>query len=121
CQPATNTSRAYVLDLLQGSAVLNLDRSADGIADKFVVAGSNELLDTPQLIFGKPMGNEPNSSCELGSCQQQVMVRIGKLQLPLLDMVNTNNQNAASYNQMIDVTRLLPRMYWLDSTVSEGE
>lgn len=120
CQPATNTSRAYVLDILQGKAVLNLDRSVDGAADKFVVAGSNELLDTPQLIFGRLTGKEPGASCQLGSCQQNIMVRIGKLKLPLLDLANTNS--TTGYTQMIDITRLLPRMYWLDSTAEdEGE
>ena len=121
CQPATNTSRAYVLDLLTGKAVLNLDRSVDGAADKFVVAGTNELLDTPQLIFGRITGQNGEASCELGSCQQNIMVRIGKLKLPLLDLANTDHQTA-SYTQMIDLTRLLPRMYWLDFTAeAEGE
>jgi hypothetical protein len=122
CQPATNTSRAYVLDILQGKAVLNLDRSVDGEADRFVVAGSNELLDTPQLIFGRLTGKEPGSNCQLGNCQQNVMVRIGKLQLPLLDLANTAHDATNGYSQMIDITRLLPRMYWLDSTAeNEGE
>ncbi|MFZ1386388.1 MAG: hypothetical protein WBP46_00285 [Thiolinea sp.] len=122
CQPATNSSRAYVLDILQGKAVLNLDRSVDGAADKFVVAGSNELLDTPQLIFGRLTGKEGSASCQLGNCQQNIMVRIGKLKLPLLDLANTDHQASTAYTQMIDITRLLPRMYWLDSTTEdEGE
>lgn len=121
CQVATNTSRAYVLDLLQGKAVLNLDRSVDGSADKFVIAGSNELLDTPQLIFGRITGQNGEANCQLGSCQQNIMVRIGKLKLPLLDLANTDHQTA-NYTQMIDLTRLLPRMYWLDFTAeAEGE
>lgn len=120
CQPATNTSRAYVLDVLQGKAVLNLDRSVDDSADKFVVAGSNELLDTPQLIFGRLTGKDGSASCQLGNCQQNIMVRIGKLKLPLLDLANTQHQASTAYNQMIDITRLLPRIYWLDST-AEGE
>ncbi|WP_298612548.1 PilC/PilY family type IV pilus protein [uncultured Thiothrix sp.] len=119
CQPATNTSRAYVLDVLQGKAVLNLDRSVDASADKFVVAGSNELLDTPQLIFGRLTGKDGNSSCQLGDCQQNIMVRIGKLKLPLLDLANTQHQVSTGYGQMIDITRLLPRMYWLDSTTED--
>lgn len=122
CQLATNTSRAYVLDVLQGKAVLNLDRSVDASADKFVIAGSNELLDTPQLIFGRLTGSDGSSSCQLGDCQQNMMVRIGKLKLPLLDLNNTQHQVSNTYNQMIDITRLLPRVYWLDSTTEdEGE
>lgn len=120
CVPATNTSRAYVLDILQGKAVLNLDRSVDGSADRFVVAGSNELLDTPQLIFGRLTGQNGSASCQLGDCQQSIIVRIGKLKLPLLDAANTDHQASTSYSQMIDVTRLLQRMYWLDAT-AEGE
>lgn len=120
CQPATNTSRAYVLDILQGKAVLNLDRSVDASADKFAVAGANELLDTPQLIFGRLTSKDGSSSCQLGDCQQNIMVRIGKLKLPLLDLANTQHQASTAYSQMIDVTRLLPRMYWLDSTAEDG-
>lgn len=122
CQPATNTSRAYVLDVLQGKAVLNLDRSVDSSADKFVVAGSNELMDTPQLIFGRLTSKDGQATCQLGDCQQNIMVRIGKLKLPLLDLANTQHQASTAYTQMIDITRLLPRMYWLDSTAEdEGE
>lgn len=121
CEPATNTSRAYVLDVLQGKAVLNLDRSVDASADKFVIAGSNELLDTPQLIFGRLTGSDGSSGCQLGDCQQNIMVRIGKLKLPLLDLNNTQHQASTAYSQMIDITRLLPRMYWLDSTAIEED
>lgn len=118
CKPAVNTSRAYVLDLLKGRAVIDLSRPKDEVADDFVVAGVNELLDAPQLVFGKPTATDPEGDCQLGNCQQDVMVRIGKLELPLLDMGNTLNSGTASYSEMIDVTRLLPRLYWLDNDVT---
>lgn len=119
CQPAINTARAYVLDILQGKAVLNLDRSVDGSADKFVVAAFNEILDTPQLIFGQLTGQNGGASCELGNCQQNITVRIGKLKLPLLDAANTDTQAVTGYSQTIDITRLLLRMYWLDASAED--
>ncbi|MGB1258109.1 MAG: hypothetical protein ACPG51_19705, partial [Thiolinea sp.] len=127
CSPLVTTSRAYVLDILTGKSVANLNRvettnqSGEKIKenDAFVVAGFGEILDTPQLIFSK-LTNSQNGACEKGDCQQSVSVRIGKLDVPVLDLDNTENKTDARYSEMVDLTKLLPRLYWRDNEVSES-
>ncbi|MEZ5450800.1 MAG: hypothetical protein R3E89_18140, partial [Thiolinea sp.] len=124
CAPGTTTSRAYVLDLLTSQPVANLDReetvSGSGETlvsnDDFMVAGFNEILDAPQLIFSE-LTSADGGACEVGDCQQSVSVRIGKLNIPLLDLDNTLNTQDANYSEMVDLTRLLPRLYWRDDGV----
>ncbi|MGB1254295.1 MAG: hypothetical protein ACPG51_00470 [Thiolinea sp.] len=126
CSPLVTTSRAYVLDILTGEAVANLNRvettSVTGEKikenDSFVVAGFGEILDAPQLIFSK-LTSSQNGACEKGDCQQSVSVRIGKLDVPVLDLENTENKTDARYSEMVDLTKLLPRLYWRDNDVSE--
>ncbi len=117
CQPAVNSSRAYVLDVLRGRPVLNLDRDAADGLDPYVVTGVNEIMDAPQLVFGA-LNSADGGECVLGDCQQTVQVRVGKMEVPLLDLDNTKNQNTSSYQEMSDITRLLPRLYWLDGEVA---
>ena len=45
CQVPPNSARAYVLNLFNGQAVANLDRSEDSSQDRSVVVGVNEILD----------------------------------------------------------------------------
>jgi len=135
CEPAVNTARAYVLDLLTGQPVANLDRAiedddADGDGDSttnptpatkedFLVAGFNEILDSPQLIFSE-LTDGSGGDCTLGSCQQDVSVRVGKLNIPLLDLSNSNNAADTTYSETVDLTKILPRLYWRDDDVSHA-
>ncbi|MGB0845967.1 MAG: PilC/PilY family type IV pilus protein [Thiolinea sp.] len=126
CQPLETTARAYVLDLLTSKPVANLDRKppADPAAkidtthDDFVVAGFGEILDAPQLIFSK-LTASGGGSCQQNDCQQSVSVRIGKLELPVLDLGNTKNGSSADYKESVDLTTLLPQLYWRDQEVTE--
>jgi len=123
CQPATNMSRAYVLDIMTGAPVANLDRDdgdGGGSKDDFVNAGSNEILDMPQVIFGA-LTAEDGGECTAGDCYQTVTVRVGKSDLPLLDNNNTTPDGSGGYSEMVDLTRLLPRVFWKnDNTTDEA-
>ncbi|MCB1638690.1 MAG: PQQ-binding-like beta-propeller repeat protein, partial [Thiothrix sp.] len=118
CQPATNISRAYVLDIMTGAPVANLDRDDNESKDDFVNAGSNELLDMPQVIFGAPKA-EDGGECTAGDCYQTVTVRVGKNDLPLLDSNNTTPDGSGGYGEMVDLTRLLPRIFWKNDNTAE--
>nr|CAA6828970.1 MAG: Type IV fimbrial biogenesis protein PilY1 [uncultured Thiotrichaceae bacterium] len=133
CEPAVNTSRAYVLDLLTGNPVANLDRVVETDDDgddttnppptneDFIVAGFNELLDSPQLIFSE-LTDGSGGDCTLGNCHQSVSVRIGKLNIPLLDLQNSaGDANGSTYSSSVDLTRILPRLYWRDDDVTHSE
>lgn len=130
CEPAVNTSRAYVLDLLTGQPVVNLDRSTDDAADAnpnddFIIAGYNEILDSPQLIFSK-LTSGSGGDCTKGDCQQSVSVRIGKLNVPIVDLSNASNTSGNSnanggFSGSVDLTEILPRLYWRDEDVSGSE
>ncbi len=123
CSPAENTSRAYILDLLTGQPVANLDREeiqdAEGnpvtSKDDFLIAGFNEILDAPQLIFGQ-LNDGAGGNCSESSCQQTVSIRVGKLNIPVLDQNNADNDG--DYSASVDLTKILPRLYWRDEDVS---
>lgn len=126
CEPGKNTSRAYIVDLMSGRAVLDLDKVTDSSGgkakDKFQVVGSYELMEAPQLVFG-PITGAGGAACTTAgqNCQQNIQIQIGKFRLPLMDVQTaSSNASSAEFNQMIDVTRLLPRMYWLDNSVTGG-
>ncbi|MEZ5534381.1 MAG: PilC/PilY family type IV pilus protein [Thiolinea sp.] len=126
CSPAENTSRVYILDLLTGKAVANLDREVadDGngntisTPDDFLIAGFNEILDSPQLIFGK-LNDGSGGSCTESSCQQGVSIRVGRLNIPVLDSANANSDG--TYSESVDLTEILPRLYWRDDDVTADE
>lgn len=134
CEPAVNTSRAYVLDLLTGLPVANLDRASEveGEGDEttittsnddFLIAGYNEILDSPQLIFSA-LTSSAGGDCTQGDCQQSVSVRIGKLNVPIVDLSNSsgNSGNAnGDFSGSVDLTEILPRLYWRDEDVSGSE
>ncbi len=118
CDPLDTSARAYVLDIMTAKAVADLERDGAGTNEPFVVAGGvGEILDTPQLIFGKPTDGS-GGACTEGNCQQDVSVRVGKLKVPLLDSNNTSNGASSSFGEMVDVTRLLPRLFWRDEEVT---
>lgn len=117
CNPPANQARAYVLDLFTGKAVANLDRSADGSKDKAVVAGVNEIIDAAQVIFQHPAAQD-GSACTASDCRQSVEIRVGKMNIPVMDAGNSNNAGE-SVAEKTDLTDLLPRMFWNDMNMSK--
>ncbi|WP_020560295.1 PilC/PilY family type IV pilus protein [Thiofilum flexile] len=115
CSKLTTTSRAYVLDLMTGDAVADLDRDGEG-KNKFLVIKGGDVLESPQLVFKKPTAAD-GSACVQGDCQQIVEVRVGKLSLPLLDINNTSKSNDKLV-ESVDLSKIVPRMYWLNQDVS---
>ena len=114
CEAPPNSARAYVLDLLSGSAVANLDRSGDGSKDRSVVAGVNEILDAAQIVFHSPAATD-GTACTATDCQNQyVEIRVGKMNLPLVDNSNTSATDAGK----LDIGEFLPRIFWRDDSVS---
>lgn len=122
CEVPPNSARAYVLDLFTGRAVANLNRSSDDSKDDFVVAGVNEILDAAKIVFRIPTA-EDGSTCSAGDCQQTVEIRVGKMQVPVMDDSNSDNDNAGNGVKDVaaqtDLTDILPRMFWLDHNVSD--
>lgn len=122
CEIPPNSARAYVLDLFTGKAVADLDRKTttgtDG-KDEFVVAGFNEILDAAKIIFRMPSAAD-GGDCAAGDCQQTVEIRVGKLEMPLLDASNDiPNVGVGGVTGSVDLTDILPRMFWLDHNVTD--
>ena len=122
CEVPPNTARAYVLDLFTGKAVSNLDRDTEGSKDEFVVAGINEILDAAKIVFRTPSAAD-GGACEEGDCQQTVEIRVGKMEMPVMDAANSDNANTGTSLGDIagktDLTDIMPRMFWLDHNVSD--
>ena len=110
---AATTARAYVVDLFNGAAVADLDRKAStgtNGKDRFIVAGVNEILDAAQVVFQAPKASN-GSACTASDCHQWVEIRVGKLDLPLMDSTNSTN---TSISGSTDVSQLIQRSFWLD-------
>ncbi|OQX08183.1 MAG: hypothetical protein BWK73_26100 [Thiothrix lacustris] len=129
CKVPPNSARAYVLDLFTGRAVADLDRksttssdSSTGGKDDFVVAGVNEILDAAKIVFRSPMAAD-GGACEEGDCQQTVEIRVGKMEMPVMDDSNSANGTTGTSVQDIaaktDLTDIMPRMFWRDHNVSD--
>ncbi len=118
CNAPPNSARAYVLDLFNGQAVADLDRdgSLDLAKDKFVIAGINEILGGAQVIFNAPTATNGIDPCSASDCQQTVDIRVGKMLLPVMDSTNAPGGSVAS---SVDLTDILPRMFWLDHNVTD--
>jgi Tfp pilus tip-associated adhesin PilY1 len=123
CDTPPNSARAYVLDLFTGRAVANLDRSADKSKDDSVVAGVNEILSAAQIVFRIPTASD-GTTCTEGDCKQTVEIRVGKMNLPLMDDSNSDNANTGNSTSDIagktDLSGILPRIFWRDHDVSGG-
>ncbi|UOG91756.1 MAG: hypothetical protein L3K52_16440 [Candidatus Thiothrix sulfatifontis] len=123
CIVPPNSARAYVLDLFTGKAVANLDRdSATGTdgKDEYVVAGFNEILDAAKIIFRMPSAAD-GGDCAVGDCEQTVEIRVGKLEMPVLDASNDEDGGTGlgGVAGSVDLTDILPRMFWLDHNVTD--
>ncbi|UOG91755.1 MAG: hypothetical protein L3K52_16435 [Candidatus Thiothrix sulfatifontis] len=123
CIVPPNSARAYVLDLFTGKAVADLDRDTatgtDG-KDEYVVAGFNEILDAAKIIFRMPSAAD-GGDCAVGDCEQTVEIRVGKLEMPVLDASNDEDGGTGlgGVAGSVDLTDILPRMFWLDHNVSD--
>ncbi|MEN9502015.1 MAG: hypothetical protein RI964_1300 [Pseudomonadota bacterium] len=130
CDTPPNSARAYLLDLFSGHAVADLDRDTTTSADttkndgkdESVVAGVNEILSAAQIIFRTPTASD-GTACKEGNCQQTVEIRVGKMDVPLMDDSNSNNANVSNgvndVAEKTDLTDILPRIFWLDHDVSQ--
>lgn len=99
---SNNLSRAYVLDLVKGIPVVDLD--GDGVItanDASTLVGISDIPDSPKLVFNEP------SDCDKDGCDQFVDVRVGKMQTPLIDR-NTTGGNT-------NLGNILPRIFWVDT------
>lgn len=114
CKPQRYSSRAYVMNVLTGEAVADLDRT-DAAKERSVVVGINEIMDAPQIFFRQPKGS--GGTCSQGDCRQTVEIRIGKSGIPLVDDTNTSGSSSA---ESTDLTDLMPQMYWLNADTSDN-
>jgi len=102
CTTKTNNfARAYTLDLMTGSATVDLD--GDGIVtdkDESILIGYGEIPDSPKPVFNKP------SNCTNDGCDHIIDIRVGKLEKPLIDGQTVDgNVNLGEY---------LPKVFWLN-------
>lgn len=111
CETNKNSARAYVMDLFTGAAVADLQR--DGGNDRSVVAGYNELLDAPQIVFGQPSG-AGGGDCKQNDCTQTAEVRVGKAQFPILD---TTNSSGSTTEESVNLD-MMPQVYWLNTNAT---
>lgn len=119
CQVPPNSARAYVLNLFNGQAVANLDRSEDGSQDRSVVVGVNEILDGAQIVFRTPAAVD-GSACQENDCYQGVEIRVGKMAMPIMDSGNADNSSPDVAGRT-DISGILPRVFWLDHDAAQGE
>lgn len=114
CVTPPSSGRVYVLNVLTGDAVLDLNRDGSFTqtdADKSIVAGTNEILGTPQLVFHQPKASN-GRSCTEDDCHQYVDIRVGKKLTPVGDSRNSGGNDPIS---SLDLGNILPRSYWIDN------
>ncbi|MCK5810545.1 MAG: hypothetical protein KAH00_05620 [Cocleimonas sp.] len=100
CDTVTNfQSRAYVLGLLRGDAVIDF---GSGKKPSTPVS-TDEIVATPQIIFGnvKP---STGTKCTKDDCHQSITMRIGKLNKPFVDDTTAGGN--------VDITTLIPKVFW---------
>ncbi len=116
CSTPPNSARAYVVNLFDGQAVADLDRSGDGVTEKSVVAGLNEILSSAQILFKEPTASD-GSACTATDCHQSVEIRVGKMSVPLMDSGNSQN-GSGNTAESTDLTDILPLIFWRNNKVS---
>ena len=103
CDVVTNfQSRVYVLGLLRGKAVIDFD-SANAGNEASIKISDDEIVSTPQIIFGKVQSSS-GGSCTKEDCHQSISLRAGKLDTPFIDNLTTGGN--------VDITTLLPKVFW---------
>ena len=79
CNTSATQGRAYVLDILKGTAAVDL--SGNGGApdnnDLYTVVSANEIPGGIQVVFNEPLADD-GSTCSDGNCVQNVDFRAGK-------------------------------------------
>lgn len=118
CTTPPSSGRAYVLNILTGESVLDLNRDGSinqSAEDKSIIAGANEILGTPQLVFSSPKAAD-GSDCTENDCRHYVNIRVGKKLTPIGDRSNSNDDDPIS---SLDLGKILPRSYWLDHNAVE--
>ncbi|MCK5918541.1 MAG: hypothetical protein KAG34_08950 [Cocleimonas sp.] len=103
CDVPTNfQSRAYVLDLLRGGAVIDFDSGTTGNELSTVIEG-DDIAPTPQIIFGKPKPTT-GTKCTKDDCHQSITLRSGKISAPFVD--------EGTMGGNVDITTLIPKVFW---------
>jgi len=113
CAIPPSNSRAYVMNILTGENTLDLNRDGNinqSDQDRFAIVSVNEIVDTPQVVFGAPTASD-GTACTKDDCQHQVDIRVGKKLTPLADK---NNDSDTSRIGNLDLGDILPRSYWLN-------
>ncbi len=118
CSTPPSSGRAYVLNVLTGQAALDLNRDntidRTGDTDKSIIAGTNEILGVPQLVFHEPkaVNGDP---CSATDCHQYVDIRVGKKLTPIGDK---NNSDDATPISSLNIGEILVRSFWLDQNAT---
>ena len=103
CETSTNfQSRAYVLDLLRGRAVIDFDTGATG-NEASVKISNEEIVATPQIFFNK-MKSSKNKNCSKDDCEQTFSIRAGKNKSPFV--------SAATKGAKVNISKELPKVFW---------
>ena len=103
CDTVTNfQSRAYVIDLLRGDAVIDFDSGQTGNEASTKIS-NDEIVATPQIIFGQ-IKSSTDTACSKTDCSQTISMRVGKKNTPFVDTSTTGGN--------VDITTLLPKVFW---------
>lgn len=119
CAAPPSSSRAYIMNILTAENALDLN--ADGVFDnhsaddRSLIVASNEIVNTPQLVFNKPAAST-GGACAEGDCSHWVDIRVGKKVTPLADRDNVVLPNNSMVNTL-DIGDYLPRSFWIDRDV----
>jgi Tfp pilus tip-associated adhesin PilY1 len=103
CSLPETQGRAYVLDILKGTSVVDLSENGGtpDSNDLYTVVSANEIPGNVQIIFNKPSATN-GGACTAENCVQDVDLRVGK-----------KRSQITSYNSGI-----LESVYW---SQSQGE
>ena len=128
CEVPPNSARSYILNLLTAKPVANLDAdTATGVGgrDDFIISGTNEIPSAAQIVFRQPVaqvsGPNDSSACTADNCHQTVEIRIGKMNLPLMDETNSSvgDSTVQGIAESVDLSNIMPRVFWRDQDVQK--
>jgi hypothetical protein len=109
---SSNAAKAYVLDLLKGTATVDLNR--DGVVDSSdngVDISYGEIVGAPQVIFKAPAASDGTACTSADDCHQGVDIRIGDKSVAVIDSSNASGSTATGN---VDIGSILPKVFWLD-------
>lgn len=103
CETHTNfQSRAYVLDLLRGHAVVDFDTGVSG-NEASVKISNDEIVATPQIFFNR-IESSKNKACTKDDCLQSFSILAGKGSVPFV--------NATTAGGNVNISNALPKVFW---------